>query len=135
MTARSRIPSPDYTLSPVPSGSSVPMTESACPKGILNISSDVPERGAVRECHSDTDLSFEIWEDLDECPHCGSAYIEFDLEYDIAVCEDCDRHSASILTDDMELETWLMNNLDRFDEQEIIDRDRVGGDDDPGEFE
>lgn len=110
----------------LPAGSSVQVIESPCPKG-NPMKSDIPERGGVRERSDDCDLSFEIWEDLDECPHCGSAYIEFDLEYDIAVCEDCDRHSASILTDDMELETWLMNNMDRFDWQDIIDNDHVGG--------
>lgn len=104
-------------------------SESPCAKGTR---SDIPESGGVSGsslviAKEDCDLSFEIWEDLDECPHCGSAYIEFDLEYEIAICEDCHRHSASILTDDMEIETWLMNNMDRFDWQDIIDNDHVGG--------
>jgi len=121
------LPSPSlpHKTSPVPSGS-VQMKESACPKGILNISSDVPERGAVIECYSDTDLSFDIWDNSDHCPHCGSDDVEIDIEEGYAVCLDCDRHSACVLTDDLELETYLMNNLDRFDYLGIFESDHVG---------
>lgn len=70
--------------------------------------------------------SFDTWDNLGECPYCGSPDIEIDMD-GFYVCDDCDSRSADILTDDMELETWMINNLERFDWQEIIDKDHVGG--------
>jgi hypothetical protein len=72
-------------------------------------------------------LSFEIWE-RGECPVCGSDDIEYDLMYDCMACDKCGAFSAEILMDDMELETYLINDLDRFDYLEIFEKDRVGGD-------
>lgn len=79
-------------------------------------------------CPSCNQIAFSVWEDSGVCPHCGSEDLEFDVTDGYAYCCDCRRESAAILTDDMELETWLLNNLDRFDYQDIVDQDRVGGD-------
>jgi len=71
-------------------------------------------------------LAFDIWEALDTCPYCGSDDVEIDLLTDEYVCCDCKSRSASYLSDGMEVETWLINNLDRFDYIEIFEHDRPG---------
>lgn len=67
-------------------------------------------------------MSFEIWE-RGECPVCGSDDIECDLLYDCMTCETCGSYSAEVLTDDMEYETFLINDLDRFDWIDICERE------------
>lgn len=68
-------------------------------------------------------LSFDVWESQGVCPFCGSDDIEYDLNHDCMVCDWCGNHSAEILTDDMECETWLINDLDRFDYMEDYERE------------
>jgi len=62
-------------------------------------------------------LSFDVWDSKGECPCCGSEDIEYDLGNDRLICDWCGAYSASILDND--LDTWLMNTLDRFDYQDV----------------
>lgn len=62
-------------------------------------------------------LPFALWDDRGECPVCGSDEIEGDLQGDYYECLDCGAKSQPCLTDDMELESILINLLGGNDEQ------------------
>jgi len=70
-------------------------------------------------------LSFDIWDEPEICPHCGSEDIELDLITECWVCCDCGAVSASYI-EDLEYITRKINAYDRFDCLEIFERDHPG---------
>lgn len=68
---------------------------------------------------------FYDYDDLTICPACYSDDIEFDDEW--CYCSSCGRRFyCPSLVYGMEDETSKINNLDRFDLLDIVDREKVG---------
>jgi hypothetical protein len=72
-------------------------------------------------------MSFDIWDETGNCPHCGSGDTEVYLDEEIYHCCECGRFSASYLSDGLEIETEMINNFDRFDLHDLFHSDFVGG--------
>lgn len=78
-------------------------------------------------------VSFAVWEQYQECPHCGSGEIEYEWDgWDTwAVCDACLKTSAFALDEidtliNSHYDDWLFSE-DRFDILDIFERDMPGG--------